>query len=80
MNRYAKKVSDYGLIFRAWSKTERGSLHPNDGKRRLVKKQKAEGWMTERWADRRGTGGAKREQEDEWVWRGSESLKGDWPR
>lgn len=67
MNRNAKEVSDYGLIFRVWSKTERDMLHPNDGTRRLVKKQKAEGQMTDRMADRRSTGGARREQEDVWV-------------
>lgn len=48
MNRYATKVSDYGPIFRAWSRTERGLLCSNDGKRRLGKKWEAEGQMTER--------------------------------
>lgn len=37
MNRYDTKVSDYGPILRAWSRTERGVLCCNDGKRRLGK-------------------------------------------
>lgn len=62
MNRYATKVSDYGLIFCGWSRAERGLLCSNDGKSRLGKKQEAEGQMTERQADRRGSGGAKKKR------------------
>lgn len=48
MNRNAAKVSDYGPIFRAWSRTERGLLCSNDGRRRLGRKEEAEGQMMER--------------------------------
>lgn len=48
MNRNATKVSDYGLLFRAWSRTERGLLCSNDGRRRLGGKEEAEGQMMER--------------------------------
>lgn len=48
MNRNATKVSDYGPIFHARSRTERGLLCSNDGRRRLEKKEEAEGQMMER--------------------------------
>lgn len=48
MNRYASKVSDYGLIFRAWSRGEPGLLCSNDGMRRLGKKYETEGQVMER--------------------------------
>lgn len=48
MNRNATKVSDYGQIFRAWSRIERGLLCSNDGRRRLGRKEEAEGQMMER--------------------------------
>lgn len=48
MNRHATKVSDYCPIFHAWSRTERELLCSNDGRRRLGKKEEAEGQMMER--------------------------------
>lgn len=48
MNRDATKGSDYGPIFCAWSRTERGLLCSNDGRRRLGRKEEAEGQMMER--------------------------------
>lgn len=47
MNRNATKVSDYGLIFHARSRSERGLLCSNDGRKRL-RKEEAEGQMMER--------------------------------
>lgn len=48
MNRNATKVSDYGPILRAPSRTERGLLCSNGGWRRLGRKEEAEGQMMER--------------------------------
>ncbi len=48
MNRNATKVSDYGPIFCAWSRTERSLLCSNDGRRRLGRKEETEGQMMER--------------------------------
>lgn len=48
INGNATKVSDYGPIFRAWSRTKRGLLCSNDGRRRLGRKEEAEGQMMER--------------------------------
>lgn len=48
MNRNATKLSDYGPIFLARCRTERGLLCSNDGRGRLGRKEGAEGQMMER--------------------------------
>lgn len=48
VNRNATEVSDYGPIFHAQTRTEKGLLCFNDGRVRFGEKEEAEGRMMER--------------------------------